>query len=371
MRFRGTSSPTPYWNKKSQLRMILMIAALAVVLISIQTASNPNFWAIWFPEETPASEPVETVRPKIGTGSLYSPRKSVLEGDEILISTSGTSQNEQASAPDSEEQFTEAETDPSSSLPELKMETGPRKVPVDPERMHSIEDNAVGIRPKEAEAFYYLLDHAAHVPLDELVRAGESNVAREALLNSPDFFRGKPILLEGEIRRLQIMDATPNIYKIDRYFDAWILPRATGNIPWHVVSLEVEGRLPIEESISDSVRVRISGYFFKLEGYAANSGLQVTPVLVARKIEFVPPPAENPIVSEDSNLWMWLFVGFCVVFAVAIWSVVLSTRGYRKTRAYRKQALEPEGDLSEIAGQESFQPESHLQQMLDRDERDE
>ncbi|HSG69712.1 MAG TPA: hypothetical protein VLA12_04825, partial [Planctomycetaceae bacterium] len=159
MRFRGTSSPTPYWNKKSQLRMILMIAALAVVLISIQTASNPNFWAIWFPEETPASDSAETVRPKLATDSLHGSRKSQLEGDEIRIAASGSSQNEQASAPDSNEQSTEAETDPSSSLPELKMETGPRKVPVDPERMHSIEDNAVGIRPNEAETFYYLLDH--------------------------------------------------------------------------------------------------------------------------------------------------------------------------------------------------------------------
>jgi hypothetical protein len=351
--------------------MLLMIGALALVLIAIQTASNPNFWAIWFPEETSATEPAEAeaVRPKIGTGSLSGPRKSVLEGDEVLIVASGTSQNEPDSPQALEEPPLETETDSPSTLPELKAETGPREVSVDLERLHSIEDNAVGIRPNEAEAFYYLLDHAAHVPLDELVRAGTSNVAREALLNSPGFFRGKPILLEGEIRRLQIMEATPNIYDIDRYFEAWIFPRATGNIPWHVVSLEADSRLPIEESITNSVRVRVSGYFFKLEGYAANSGLQVTPVLVARKIEFVPPPPENPIVSEESNLWIWLFAGFCVVFAVAIWSVVLSTRGSRKTRTYRKQAIEAEGDLSEIAGQESFQPESHLQQMLDRDER--
>jgi hypothetical protein len=377
MRFRGTTTPTNYWGKKFQLRMILMVLALALVIGAIQKTSNPSFWAVWFPEDSDSSQPDSAASTEPIPALQESQDREQLGQDEFLNSLADHSDGARKAADGADSPDSPPAGEPSSeekvpgALPELPSASGPREVPVDLERLHSIQDNAVEIRPQEAESLYYLLEHAAHVPLDLLRTAGDSRVARESLLHAPDFYRGKPILLEGEIRRLLPQDATPNVHAIDSYFDAWIFPTASANVPWRVLAMEADVRIPRQETIRESVSVRLSGYFFKIQGYAANSGLMVTPVLVARKIELIPPRPENPLVAESGAPWKWLFAVFCFIFVTAIWSVLRSRKGEREVREYRKSSFESQGDLSLLAGRESFRPEAHLGEIIDDSRQDE
>lgn len=356
----------PYLNQGFQMRMLAMVVALGLVIFSIRTASNPAFWARWFPD--PPSEDAPPARSKPEPTPLPTAQPDLKYGEiRVADSDPETPPADEANepplvAPRPVERIVE------SNLPELGER--PETVPVEINRdlLLPVQDDTVNLRAAEIEPFYTLLDYAVRVPLDELHAAGHDDVSREVLLTVPENYRGIPVTITGHLRRNVVLPAQNNLFGITQYFDGWIIVAHSANIPWRVSALEIDGSLPVAEAVSDVVPVRITGYFFKTHGYQSKDGLKMTPWLVARKIEAAPAPPIVPI-ENGEYVTKWIFWGFCGLFAVAGLAVWISTRGDRQSRDVRRETLESGGDLSAIQGSESFDPGRDLQSMADQGER--
>jgi hypothetical protein len=220
------------------------------------------------------------------------------------------------------------------------------------------------VRPEESDSFFYTIYHAGQVPLKELEQAGEENVSHAAMRADPEYFRGKVITIEGELRRLEEIPADQNAYGIEEFYEAWIITPTSDNIPYRVVARFKDESLPVQHTIRESVRVRVSGYFFKIQAYPIEGGKpQMTPLLIARRITRAPDRPAPISLSEDSNPGRWLFIIFSVVFVIAIWSAYRSTVGARRMRQHRKEVLESDGDLSELQGRASIDAGDELRKM--------
>ncbi len=342
-------SPTPYWNRAFQMRMIALCIAAGLVIAAIKITSNPKFWARWFPEEPAAGT--------AGSDQPASPART-LKPDEVLVAARDEVPV-RAPVPDA---ATGEDAGVESSLPEIPPRPETESVEFDRDRLLVVQDDTVRMRREELEPFYYLLDHAVRVPLDELHAAAMDDVAREALLAQPGRYRGEPITITGTLRRNLPITAVDNVYGVSRYFEAWVIVPNSSNIPWRVVALEMDASLPLAESIAEAVPVRMTGYFFKIEGYQAASGLQVAPVLIARKLEPA-PPAERFSVESGDKVHRGVFFAFVGIFAVAICAVWIAMRGDRRNRSRRRETLESGGDLQAIQGAQSFDPAAHLRDL--------
>jgi len=374
MRFRSTSKTPSYMGRSFQLRMIMMVISLGMVILAIKITSQPSFWAKMFPDQPAAqSEKPDTSRKKEVRSQPGLEGIPHVQLDEVLIAQS-ENENEAESPEASAEPQSETEVekpDVESSLPKMAEEPRVAGLKINPERFESIEDYSVNVLPEESDSFFYTIYHASQVPLKELEQAGEDDAAHAAMRADPEYYRGKVITIEGDLRRLEEIPAIQNAYGIEKFFDAWIITPTSDNIPYRVVAEFKDDGLPVQHMISETVPVRVSGYFFKIQAYPVKGGKpQMTPLLIARSITKAPPRPAPISLSKDSNPGRWLFVIFSVVFVVAIWSVYRSTVGSSRMRSHRKEVLESDGDLSQLQGQESIDPGNELRKLGEDEEAD-
>ena len=155
-----------------------------------------------------------------------------------------------------------------------------------------VKDNTVGVRRDESEVFYWLLDHARRVPTATLGQAAEREVQYINLMTEPDRYRGEPITIEGDLWRLYEFTARPNAYGVTKLYEGWVFTGDSSHHPYRIVCTS----LPTGVEPGENLRkpVRITGYFFKREGYRSNGGVHVAPTLLARRISINPMPNGIP-----------------------------------------------------------------------------
>lgn len=166
---------------------------------------------------------------------------------------------------------------------------------IDRRYLDQVKDNTLGIRNDESEVFYWLVDHARRVSSTSLDRAGSSEVTYVNLMTEPDRYRGEPITIEGDLWRLYEVDAGPNDYGVQRIYEGWVFTGDSGNHPYRIVCTGLPKGIQPAESLRKPVR--ITGYFFKREGYRSNGGVHVAPTLIAHRIEMNPMPNGIPLAS--------------------------------------------------------------------------
>ncbi len=374
MKSRAPNTSPPYMNRAFQVRMIMMVLSLGIVIFAIKVTAQPSFWANLFPEEVPQSTEKPAAESASGVRNMELVR---VEMDEFLSTQSPTGSNsteenevdqtkpELATVPQEAEDaatITQVE-EVESSLPELPEEPVEEDVEISSDYFRTVEDYSVGVRSSESDSFFQVMSHASRVPILELNAAAEINVAREALFSAPDYYRGQVIEIEGLLRRLEKVSAELNGYGIEDYYIAWIITPTSDNIPYRVAGLFADDELPVSDLIEKKIPVKLSGYFYKIQGYASQSDLQLTPLFIANRITAA-APADMPIsLTETSNPARWLFVVFGAVFMMAIWSVYRSTVGSSRLRSHRKESIESVADLSEIQGESSTDPGEELRKL--------
>lgn len=370
MNLRSSPPSPPYMNRAFQMRMIMMVISLGVVMFAIKVTSEPSFWARIFPEEAET----QTTHPEDVNDRLQSDsRIPEIQMDEFLAIQSESESTDESTETETADDTSASESENSelvSDLPVLPETPVVESVSLNPEIFHSIDDYSVGVRSEEADSFFSLISYASRVPIKELNAAAEPNVAREALMASPDDYRGEVIEIEGSLRRLEKVEADQNGYGIEDYYIAWIITPTSDNIPYRVAAMFRDDDLPVADLIESQVPVKLSGYFFKIQGYRARSDLQLTPMFIAQRITAAPPSSKPISLTETGNPARWLFAVFGVMFAVVIWSVYRSTIGSTRMRMHRKDVLESEGDLSEFQGIESVDPGEELRRLAESSEDD-
>lgn len=365
MKFRSSQPSPPYMNRAFQMRMIMMVLSLGVVIFAIKVTSQPSFWARIFPEETSEQALKQSADDK---SSKTASRIPEIGMDEFLAIQTEPETEEENTESNEKNNISEPELDNSeivSDLPLLPETPVVESVTLNSEIFYAIDDYSVGVRSEEADSFFYLISYASRVPLQEMNQAAEQEVAREALMAAPDHYRGTVIEIEGDLRRLEKVKANQNGYGLEEYYIAWIITPTSDNIPYRVAAKFSDKSLPVADLIEQKIPVKISGYFFKIQGYHARSDLQLTPMFIARQITAAPPSEKPNSFTNSSHPGRWLFAIFAVMFAGVIWSVYRSTVGATKMRRHRKDVLETEGDLSELQGKDSLDPGEELRRLAD------
>ena len=168
-------------------------------------------------------------------------------------------------------------------------------VRIDKRYLDIVKDNTLGVRRDESDVFYWLLDHARRVPSTKLEKAGLREVQYINLMTEPDRFRGEPITIEGDLWRLYEFPATRNDYSVSRVYEGWVFTGDSANHPYRVVFTSLPKGIEPGENLR--IPVRITGYFFKREGYRSNGGVHVAPTLLARRIAINTMPNGIPMMA--------------------------------------------------------------------------
>ena len=182
-----------------------------------------------------------------------------------------------------------------------------KSIDINPDWFSAVKDNTVGIRQHEARAYYRVLAKAKETPWRDLDEAAERDALYVNLMTSPELYRGKPILVVGELRKLTRFQAPPNDEGLDTLYDAWILTSDSGTNPLRIVSSSLSADLSLENSVGQTVKA--TGYFFKREGYeTVERRLHVAPTLLAGRLSlYVSPQAPPP--TEQVVPWMMGVIG--------------------------------------------------------------
>ena len=352
MQFRTRREPPPYLNRRDQWRMLRLVGLLALVLIAMNWAANPENWHWMFPDE------------EAGVGGK--PQPSLKDVDfEVQLD------NPDALPPDVfRSEADEGAAPRAAARPKADPENC-RDVRIDRELLSHVRDNTLGVRRKEADAFYIVLAQARDVPENCLREAARDDVAFTVLMADSDHFRGVPVTVTGEIKRLNPVDASENAFGIERFYESWLFTPDSGDNPYRIVTASVPEGMP-QRDISHELRVRVTGYFFKREGYAAQGGLHTAPLLIGKTLERLPPRAAGIPAGRNLPIARYLVILATVVLVLlglTLWQFSRSDRRFKREH-FDRLAETPADDPARLNELQASEPDEHLKQLARQDEAD-
>lgn len=301
MRFELSKSTPPHLNRRLQLRMLGFVGLIAVIMFMINMAqSKPPKKDVPLP-----GEPDRAVY-EVNGGSNQE------LGDKEFISEPW---QEPPALPDKM---------PGDAENDLDREIRNLETRFDKSILVRVKDNTLGIRREEGEAFFRLLDHVRHIPPRDLERSGATDVLYINLMTQPDRFRGEPITIHGDLWRLYEFEAGPNPYGLKTLYEAWIFTADSSTHPYRVVFTHLPKELEPGEDLRKPVKV--TGYFFKREGYASTGGMHVAPTLLARQVTPFRPPNAAPSTDAIVPYMIGMVSAIGLAFLVTLVSFIISDR---------------------------------------------
>jgi hypothetical protein len=286
--FRGTELP----------RMLTMLVLLGVVGLLMVNARNPACWR-WLAEKPPAAQPVEKARPPAAKTPATSAGGPVTPG-------------------------------PTDEDPEQRVDSA--------EEFAAVTDGTIGIQPEEMLAYWRLLLWTEHQSLDALQRRARGNVFFTELMQFPERFRGRLVTVDLNVRRVLAYDLEDTPLGKLRLYELWGFTEESKAWLYVAVTAHLPEGMPVGPDVYE--RVRLTGYFFKLQGYL-EAGAKPrapplrAPLLVGRLTWFAPPKIAQPAPQYD--LWTGVLVGCaCLVLAVLVGQQVWSRRRAARREAARR-----------------------------------
>ena len=314
MHFRGSPHPPPFLNRKDQFRLLALVGLLTFILIAIKIAAQPETWKWMFPDES-ATQSQKQSRGKDRTQVNHRVQlddEPELKPGEFISRRPVKPVKASAALPPSGAAEESSRTETIRFAPGL---------------FDEVRDNTLGVRHDEAAAYQAVLKRVRSIRLADLERAGE-RVGYTLLMLDADQYRGRPITLEGRLHRLLPLPARQDAPPSDQLYEAWLFTDESETDPYRVVCVEIDDGLAIGEEIRSRPRVRVTGYFFKRQGYASQGGLHVAPLLLARRLRRVAPTA---ISQPHLSLVPWI-VGLALLIggtlAIAQWRFTHGDRAF-------------------------------------------
>jgi len=329
--------------------MLRIVGMLVLVLIAMRVAANPKTWWWLFPEEAAQQE----------SGEPDEKAPSVEDVDFRVKLEEGRLNKRKVDA-----RPAVTAKKPSIALPEHQQAPSD-EFAVNPALLSVIRDNTLGVRSYERDAYYTLLVKARDLPASSLERAARNDVAYTVLMINPDEFRGVPLTIEGESTRLWKLPTTKNEYGIDELYEVWIVTSDSGNRPYRVVCSSIPKGVPYVGKTSNPIRVRVTGYFFKKEGYQSEGGLTVAPLLLAGNLKWFPPRAAR---SQD-QAWAPLLVGSVllggVFLCVMAWRISVGDKNFNRKQVKRLTAA-PREQIEALKGIPTIEQDEMFRQISEQ-----
>lgn len=296
MRFRTKQKPRGLIDRRHQVRLTLMLAALGAVLIGSRIVGQPDFWAGMFPDSQPAGQ--ETTAEPAVAHTAFRPNY-IVDGSSSPVR------------------------------------------PLTDRLQNTIEDNVIGVTADESQAWFASMGLAERITSTQ---AKQLPKARYALfMEVPDECRGQAWTLTGKLRRMTKERMTNDSKDYKDVFDAWMSLPDSGDSLVHVVALDAGLDLrPADDYGDNPPEVSVSGYFFKREAYAsgADSGISIAPLVLAGRITRVPAPELTSSRADQLTPWLgWLAVVTCGGLCLVVWSFASSDAVNRSQRTHELTRL--------------------------------
>jgi len=213
--------------------------------------------------------------------------------------------------------------------------------PLDKSLLEDVRDNTLGIRHDEANAFYAVLDHVRRTPTEQLERSARNDVLYVNLMTESDKYRGEVVTVVGDMWRCYEMPRADSAG--GPLYEAWVFTADSGTHPYRIVASELGAGLRVGERLRSPVRV--TGCFFKREGYESQGGLHVAPTILAKSILSHrslqgPPPAD-----DLAPIMLGVVVAVGLILAATFLSFAWGDRCAARTQ--RAAAMRP-FDLDEV-----------------------
>lgn len=238
-----------------------------------------------------------------------------------------------------------------------------------------VTPTGIGILVDEVPAYFRILDHLRTVPPENLEKAdrefrlerieefGErkrkdfqnqfkNETQRESLLNQlekrVDDYREDPasyplvrdafnqskacqgnvVSFSGHVRRTVAGPAGKNEYGFDQLYEVWLFDEESKGYPVIIVCSELPEGFPVDFTDTETIDgVSVRGYFFKLYAYEGGERYHAIPMILAKTIEWNPPPA----LSRSVPTWAYgIAIGLGIV---ALWLIIRSNRSTKPLRS--------------------------------------
>lgn len=311
MHFRPSQTP-PHQDRRLQRRMLGYVAVIAVVMVAFQLLP-----AARRPAEQPAAPGAKS--PDRMDFRVRQDADTPLEPDEFRA------------PPD----FDGREPVPPSRESVVRADVTEAEPHLDKGLLSAVRDNTLGIRADESEAFFRILDHVRRVPGSSLEKAAKDGVQYVNLMTDPTLYRGEPVTIIGDLWGLYEFPASPNAYGLTRLYEAWIFTSDSSTHPYRVVATGLGDHL--KPGHDQRTPVRVTGYFFKREGYESKGGLHVAPTLLARRITRYRSPSAPPPADGLAPLMLGVVVAIGLILSATLISFAWNDRGQPR----RPRALPP------------------------------
>ena len=299
MRVRPRRTPPPFLNRRDQRRMLGLAGALALTLFAAAWAADPNNWRWIAPGPADAAPGLDGVRfdADLAGGRPAGAFRAVAAdpgGDAI------------------------SDGEDLSRLPSVLTA--------------AVEERKLGLSRAERFDADVILARLREIDAAELAAVADP-VAFPVLVDQPAAYRGRAVTLSGVARGVRDLPGRGAAGGEVGTAAVWFFPDGAGNNPARAL-VNAAPDLPRGDRLADGVPVRVTGYFFKLEGYEAESGLRVAPLILADEAVRVAPAVAVPA-TPPALPWVIL----AAVVAACAATGLLVRRWRAGDRAYERKTL--------------------------------
>lgn len=386
---RGRARPAGFSFSGQTLRLLSMIVMLVVIGITIQRSAP---WGRAPAARELAVAPAENevrqsggpavavtvVKPAPGADVATQPPEKPVASPATDGSSSPGESAEQLGEPPAQteaqvppEDQSPRDLAPGQAAPEVDERAAAGAWPIDDRdpaeaaafahEIQTVADRETLVLGVELPAYYRLLKWLGSQSADELAAREPQPAVFQQLMQHPDKYRGKLVTTDLTVNRALSYEVTEeNSAGVKKLYELWGWPTAGQGWLYVIVTPELPPGFP-EGATFPSQTVRVTGYFFKLQGYQpANAKPYARPLiapLVVGKISWHHyAPAANP--AETTLSWIILAGGGAIVLgAIGYWALAA-----RHKKQHRKpidgglsaEPHEPDEDQFESPYEDSY-----------------
>lgn len=193
------------------------------------------------------------------------------------------------------------------------------------QEFQAVTDGTLTLGPEEMEPYDRLVFWVENQPFERLHRRARSDLLFTNFHDEPNKYRGQLANLDLNIRR--ILDAGKNRDGVQLY-EVWGFTKESRDRLYVAIVVDLPKGMPIGPSVYE--KARLSGYFFKLQGFHAAGAKpgdvpDKAPLLIGR-LDWKPTAAATPPINTMEE-WLWgLSLMAAVGLVVLAWFVVVKLR---------------------------------------------
>jgi len=243
---------------------------------------------------------------------------------------------------------------PAPDVPRGPTDEDPEEADAAREEFQAITDGALGISPAEMFAYRRVVQWVINQPVSLMEKRAKTDVTLNDLMLSPEEYRGK--LVELSLNARMIVEdnrGAPREFGFPIY-EIWGSTADSGAWLYDAVVIDLPEGLPVGPRVN--VKIRVVGYFFKLQGYyparsKPGARPEKAPLVIGRVVWAEPG---RPETAGTAWPWAWIILGALVTLVALWWGLTALGRrpGPRRTVASTRRpgAISMEEWLDQAAG---------------------